>query len=61
MVEIVEARWEIRRNISAVAIRARTTAIVPKFGIPHHTGIKISFSVLCLILIVNQVIAHVVQ
>jgi hypothetical protein len=61
MMEIVEARWEIMRNISAVTIRARATAIVTEFGVEHHAGIKISLSVLFLGLVVDQVIAHVAQ
>jgi hypothetical protein len=61
MMELSEARWEIMRNGSTVAIRARAAAIMAKFSVPHHTGIKISCSVLCVVLIVDQVIAHVAQ
>ncbi len=61
MCEMVEARWEIMRNISAVAIRARAAAIVPKIAIPRHTGIKISCSVLGIVFLVDPILAHVAQ
>ena len=61
MMEMVEARREIMRNIGAVAIRASAAAIMAKFSAPHHAGIKISCSVLCLVLAVDQVIADVAQ
>jgi hypothetical protein len=60
MMEMVEARREIMRNISAVAIRASAAAIVPKIGIPRHTGIKISYSVLGIAFLVDPILAHVV-
>ena len=61
MWEMVEARWEIRCNVSTVAIRASATAIMTEFGVPHDTSIKISLSVLGSVFLVDKIIAHVTQ